>query len=72
MDAEIVIRGGTVVDGSGSPGRRADVAVDHGRIAEVGPDLTGRVSSTPRAWSSPRASSTSTLTTTHRSSGTLG
>ena len=41
MDAEIVIRGGTVVDGSGSPGRRADVAVDHGRIAEVGPGLTG-------------------------------
>ena len=41
MDAEVVIRGGTVVDGSGSPGRRADVAVDHGRIAEVGPGLTG-------------------------------
>jgi N-acyl-D-amino-acid deacylase len=41
MGAEIVIRGGTVVDGSGSPGRRADVAVDNGRIAEVGPGLTG-------------------------------
>src|ERR1700683_2585771 len=41
MDAEIVIRGGTVVDGSGSPGRRADVAVDHGRIIEVGTGLSG-------------------------------
>jgi N-acyl-D-amino-acid deacylase len=41
MDAEVVIRGGTVVDGSGSPGRPADVAVDQGRIVEVGPGLHG-------------------------------
>jgi N-acyl-D-amino-acid deacylase len=41
MDAEIVIRGGTVVDGSGSPGRPADVAVDQGRIVEVGTGLHG-------------------------------
>jgi N-acyl-D-amino-acid deacylase len=41
MDAEIVIRGGTVVDGSGSPGRPADVAVDQGRIVGVGSGLHG-------------------------------
>jgi N-acyl-D-aspartate/D-glutamate deacylase len=33
---DIVIRGGTVVDGSGGPARRADVALDGGRIAAVG------------------------------------
>jgi N-acyl-D-aspartate/D-glutamate deacylase len=42
MPAELVIRGGTVVDGSGAPGRRADLAVTGGRIEEIGPDLHGR------------------------------
>ncbi|MDQ2649812.1 MAG: amidohydrolase family protein [Actinomycetota bacterium] len=33
---ELVIRGGTVVDGTGAPRRTADVAIDGGRITEVG------------------------------------
>jgi N-acyl-D-aspartate/D-glutamate deacylase len=33
---ETIIRGGTVVDGTGAPARTADVAIRDGRIAEVG------------------------------------
>jgi N-acyl-D-aspartate/D-glutamate deacylase len=38
---EIVIRGGTVVDGTGAPGRLADVAIRDGRIAAIGSGLDG-------------------------------
>ncbi len=41
MPADLVIRGGTVVDGSGAPGRVADVAISDGVIREIGPDLRG-------------------------------
>jgi N-acyl-D-aspartate/D-glutamate deacylase len=32
----MVIKNGTVIDGSGAPARRADVAVAAGKIAEIG------------------------------------
>ena len=42
MAADIVIRGGTVLDGTGSPGLVADVAVTDGVISEIGTGLDGR------------------------------
>jgi N-acyl-D-aspartate/D-glutamate deacylase len=39
MTWDILIRGGTAIDGSGRPGERADVAVENGRIARIGRDL---------------------------------
>ena len=33
---DLVIRGGTVVDGTGAPARTADVAVDRGHISGIG------------------------------------
>jgi N-acyl-D-aspartate/D-glutamate deacylase len=33
---DLIVRGGTVVDGSGAPAREADVAIDGVRITEVG------------------------------------
>src|SRR5689334_14961381 len=35
----LVIRGGTVFDGRGSPGIEADVAIENGRIAAIGRNL---------------------------------
>src|SRR5215470_10845103 len=42
MSAEVVIRGGTVFDGSGAAGRAADVAIADGVIREIGPKLAGK------------------------------
>ncbi|MFO0687502.1 MAG: amidohydrolase family protein [Myxococcota bacterium] len=39
--SSIVIRGGQVIDGTGRPGHAADVLIRDGRIAEIGPRLSG-------------------------------
>jgi N-acyl-D-aspartate/D-glutamate deacylase len=41
VTAQLVIRGGTVIDGTGARGVRADVAITDGRISAVGDGLTG-------------------------------
>ena len=41
MDADIVIRGGLLVDGNDRPGRHADVAVRGGTIVAIGEGLSG-------------------------------
>ena len=68
---DLIIKGGTLVDGTGAPPRVADVAVDYGRITDVGQIRAVRPGpSTPTAcWSHP-AGSTSTRTTTARPRGT--
>jgi len=43
MPADVVIRGGTVFDGSGEPGRVADVAIKGDVIEQIGSNLEGRV-----------------------------
>src|SRR5688500_17898861 len=43
---DIVIRGGTVVDGTGSPRRVADVAIQGDRIVFVGDATSARVTGT--------------------------
>ena len=43
MSADIVIRGGVVVDGTGEPGREADIAITGDRISEIGSGLSGKV-----------------------------
>lgn len=46
MAWDILIRGGTVIDGSGRAGEKADVAIAGGRIARIGPSLAGAAART--------------------------
>ncbi len=41
MAADLVIRGGTIFDGTGAAGRIGDVAITEGVISEIGPNLRG-------------------------------
>ena len=41
-DYDLLVRGGTIYDGSGSPGLAGDVAIRGDRIAYVGPEAPGR------------------------------
>ncbi len=68
---DLVVRGATVVDGTGAPGRVTDVAVVDGRVAEVGdvPDGATRTIDADGLLLTP-GSSTRTRTTTRSSSGT--
>ena len=45
---DLVIRGGTIVDGSGGAPYRGDVAIQGDRIAAIGPESTGGVSGNGR------------------------
>ncbi|KMS52063.1 amidohydrolase [Novosphingobium barchaimii LL02] len=40
MEIRLLIKGGTIVDGTGQPAYRADLRVADGRIAEIGTDLS--------------------------------
>ena len=42
MSADLVIKGGTVIDGTGRPGEINDVAITNGIITELGDELVGK------------------------------
>ena len=52
---DYILRGGLVVDGTGEPGRRADVAITRHRIAALGeiPPAQAAPWTRPRWWSPP-------------------
>ena len=42
MPADIVIRGGSLVDGTGAPARTSDIAITDGVVSDIGDGLDGR------------------------------
>ncbi len=72
MSYDLVIKNGTVVDGTGAARYQADVAIADGKVAEIGKVTERRRAhhrrARPRAWR--RASSIRTRITTRRSAGT--
>src|SRR5262249_52207637 len=42
MTADIVIRGGSLVDGTGAPARTADIALSDGVVSDIGEGLDGK------------------------------
>jgi N-acyl-D-aspartate/D-glutamate deacylase len=42
MGYDLLIKNGTVIDGSGAPRHQADIAVVDGKIAEIGRSRTAR------------------------------
>ncbi len=46
MDYDLLIRGGTLYDGSGAPGVRGDLAIADGRVAAMGDDVRGSAAET--------------------------
>ncbi|MFO0841459.1 MAG: hypothetical protein U0797_03530 [Gemmataceae bacterium] len=69
MEADVVLRGGTLHDGSGKPGVVGDLAIKGDRVVAIGKfDVAGKPREIDaRVWSSPRGSSTCTRTPTTRS-----
>ncbi len=39
---DIIIKNGTVIDGTGAPARKADLAIEKGKIVAIEPNITGR------------------------------
>jgi 3-oxoacyl-[acyl-carrier protein] reductase len=42
MPADVVIRGGSLVDGTGAPARVADIALSDGVVSDIGQGLDGK------------------------------
>ena len=41
MAVELAVRGGTLIDGTGAPPRRADLGIEAGRVVEIAPRVRG-------------------------------